>query len=126
MYNFFVSEGSRLGDVFTITGADCNHIKNVLRMRAGNTILVSENGKSHLCEIESMSEAAVTARVLEENYRETELPVKIYLFQGLPKSDKMEMVIQKTVELGVSRIVPVASRRAVVRLSGKKEEKKRY
>ena len=125
MYNFFVSEGSRLGDVFTITGADCNHIKNVLRMRAGNTILVSENGKSHLCEIESMSEAAVTARVLEENYRETELPVKIYLFQGLPKSDKMELIIQKAVELGVYEIIPVEMHRSVVKLDEKKKESRR-
>lgn len=125
MYNFFASEGSRAGDVFTITGADCNHIKNVLRMRVGNTILVSENGKSHLCEIESMGEAAVTARVMEENYRETELPVKIYLFQGLPKSDKMELIIQKAVELGVHEIIPVEMHRSVVKLDEKKKESRR-
>ena len=65
MYNFFADEGSRAGDIFTITGADCNHIKNVLRMHTGNEILISENGKSHLCRIESISEAAVTAAVLE-------------------------------------------------------------
>ena len=125
MYNFFVNDGSRAGDIFTVTGADCNHIKNVLRMRAGEKILVSEGGKSHLCEIESISEAAVTARVLEENYRETELPVKIYLFQGLPKSDKMELIIQKAVELGVYEIIPVEMHRSVVKLDEKKKENRR-
>ena len=125
MYNFFASDGSRAGDVFTLTGADCNHIKNVLRMREGEKILVSEGGKSHLCEIDGIGEAAVTARVLEENYRETELPVKIYLFQGLPKSDKMELIIQKAVELGVYEIVPVEMHRSVVKLDEKKKESRR-
>ncbi len=125
MYNFFVDEGSRTGDIFTVTGADCNHIKNVLRMRAGEKILISEGGKSHLCEIETIGEAAVTARILEENYRETELPVKIYLFQGLPKSDKLELIIQKAVELGVYEIVPVEMHRSVVKLDEKKKESRR-
>jgi 16S rRNA (uracil1498-N3)-methyltransferase len=125
MYNFFVNEGSRSGDTFTVTGADCNHIKNVLRMHAGNTILISEGGKSHLCEITEISETAVTARVVEENYNETELPVKIYLFQGLPKSDKMELIIQKAVELGVYAVVPVEMHRSVVKLDEKKKESRR-
>ena len=125
MYNFFAEEGSRAGDVFTVTGADCNHIKNVLRMRVGEEILISEGGKSHLCEIESIGEAAVTARVIAENYRETELPVKIYLFQGLPKSDKLELIIQKAVELGVHEIVPVEMHRSVVKLDDKKKESRR-
>lgn len=125
MYNFFANEGSRAGDIFTVTGADCNHIKNVLRMRTGEKILVSEGGKSHLCEIESIGEAAVTARVIEESYRETELPVKIYLFQGLPKSDKLELIIQKAVELGVYEIIPVEMHRSVVKLDDKKKESRR-
>ncbi len=125
MYNFFADEGSRAGEIFTVTGADCNHIKNVLRMREGEKILISENGQSHLCEIESIGEATVTARVLEENYRETELPVKIYLFQGLPKSDKLELIIQKAVELGVYEIIPVEMHRSVVKLDEKKKESRR-
>jgi 16S rRNA (uracil1498-N3)-methyltransferase len=125
MYNFFVNEGSRSGDTFTVTGADCNHIKNVLRMHAGNEILISENGKSHLCIIEAISEACVTARITEENYRQTELPVKIYLFQGLPKSDKLELIIQKAVELGVHEIIPVEMHRSVVKLDEKKKESRR-
>ena len=125
MYNFFVNEESRAGDFFTVTGADCNHIKNVLRMRVGENILVSVGDKSHLCEIEALSEAEVTARIIEENYRETELPVKIYLFQGLPKSDKLELIIQKAVELGVYEIIPVEMHRSVVKLDDKKKESRR-
>ncbi|MBQ8863078.1 MAG: 16S rRNA (uracil(1498)-N(3))-methyltransferase [Clostridia bacterium] len=125
MYNFFVSEAARGGDVYFITGADHNHIKNVLRMHAGNTILVSENGASHLCEIIDITETAVTAKIIEENYNETELPIKIYLFQGLPKSDKMELIIQKAVELGVYAVVPVEMHRSVVKLDEKKKESRR-
>lgn len=125
MYNFFVEDNSRNGEIYCITGTDHNHIKNVLRMHAGNTILISEGGKSHLCEITEISETAVTARVVEENYNETELPVKIYLFQGLPKSDKMELIIQKAVELGVYAVVPVEMHRSVVKLDEKKKESRR-
>ena len=89
-------------------------------MRVGEQILVSEDGKSHLCEIESIGEGAVTARIIEENYRETELPVKIYLFQGLPKADKMDLIIQKAVELGAYSVIPVAMKRSVVKLDPKK------
>jgi 16S rRNA (uracil1498-N3)-methyltransferase len=125
MYNFFVEGGSRNGDIFIIAGADHNHIKNVLRMREGDEILVSEDGKSHLCVIESIDAQTVTAKITEENYRDTELPVKIYLFQGLPKSDKLELIIQKTVELGVFSVIPVEMHRSVVKLDEKKKDSKR-
>lgn len=125
MYNFFVESGNRNGDIFIIAGADHNHIKNVLRMREGDEILISEDGKSHLCVIESIDAQTVTAKVTEENYRDTELPVKIYLFQGLPKSDKLELIIQKTVELGVFSVIPVEMHRSVVKLDEKKKESKR-
>ena len=125
MYNFFAAEGSRSGDVYVITGADFNHIKNVLRMHAGDKILISENGASHLCEIESTEGDSVIAKILEENYRDTELPVKIYLFQGLPKSEKMELIIQKAVELGAYAVIPVEMHRSVVKLEDKKKESRR-
>lgn len=125
MYNFFVAEGSRSGDVYVITGADFNHIKNVLRMHAGDKILISENGASHLCEIESTENDSILAKILEENYRDTELPIKIYLFQGLPKNEKMELIIQKAVELGVYAVIPVEMHRSVVKLEDKKKESRR-
>lgn len=124
MFNFFATENSRQGDCFFITGGDLNHIKNVLRMRTGDTLLVSENGQSHLCEIESLSEDTAIVRITEEDYRSTELPVKLYLFQGLPKSDKMELIIQKAVELGAFAIIPTEMSRCVVKLEEKKKKSK--
>lgn len=124
MYNFFVNENHKLNDKYVITGTDFNHIKNVLRMTMGDTFLVSENGVSNLCEIEDFSEDSVVVKIIEENYNDTNLPIKIYLFQGLPKGDKMELIIQKTVELGVEGIIPVEMNRCVVKLDDKKKKSK--
>lgn len=124
MYNFFVDESQKLNDKYVITGTDFNHIKNVLRMNVGDTFLVSDNGVSNLCEIEIFENESVVAKILEENYNDTSLPVSIYLFQGLPKGDKMELIIQKTVELGVEGIIPVEMNRCVVKLDDKKKKSK--
>ncbi len=124
MYNFFADENSKQGDYYYISGSDFNHIKNVLRMREGDTFLVSDNGQSHLCEIVSFEGETAVAEIIEENCQNTELPVKIYLFQGLPKSDKMELIIQKCVELGVYSIIPTEMSRCVVKLEDKKKKSK--
>lgn len=124
MHNFFVESNNRHGDFYLINGSDFNHIKNVLRMCKGDTFLVSEGGKSSLCEIEGFEADCVIARIIEENFQDTSLPVKIYLFQGLPKSDKMELIIQKAVELGAEGIIPVEMNRCVVKLDEKKKKSK--
>ena len=124
MFNFFVDESKRQGDLFYIEGTDFNHIKNVLRMKAGDKILVSTGGVSHLCIIESLDGDTAAVRIAEENYQNTELPVQITLYQGLPKADKLELIIQKTVELGVTKIVPVEMSRWVVRFDEKKKNAK--
>ncbi len=124
MYNFFVNENQRQGDCYFINGTDFNHIKNVLRMNIGDTFLVSEKGVSNLCEIEAFGADTVNVKIIEENYNDTRLPVKIHLFQGLPKGDKMELIIQKTVELGVHKIIPVQMSRCVVKLDDKKKKSK--
>lgn len=125
MHNFFVNENQKQNNRFFINGTDFNHIKNVLRMNIGDTFLVSENGVSNLCEIESFESDTVIVKILEENYNDTSLPIKIYLFQGLPKGDKMELIIQKCVELGVHEIVPVQMSRSVVKIEEKKKKNKR-
>ena len=124
MHNFFVDSSARQGKCYIICGTDFNHIKNVLRMREGDTFLVSENGVSSLCSLKSFEGESVVAEITEENFQNTELPVKIYLFQGLPKSDKMELIIQKAVELGASAIIPVEMNRCVVKLDDKKKKNK--
>lgn len=124
MYNFFVTEQNRNGDCFYIEGADFNHIKNVLRMNVGEEILVSCTGTSSLCKINAFNKDCVVAEILTEDFQNTDLPVDIYLFQGLPKGDKAELIIQKTVELGVFEIIPVEMNRCVVKLDEKKKKSK--
>ena len=124
MFNFFVEDNSREGNCYYIEGHDFNHIKNVLRMHVGDTILVSEKGMSHLCEIRSLEGDTCVAEITEENFQNTDLPVEIHLFQALPKGDKMEFIIQKTVELGVDKIYPVEMKRCVVKLDDKKKKSK--
>ncbi len=123
MHHFF-ADPSHIGEKeITLTGADVNHIRNVLRMRPGEEVLISDGrGTDYRCKLEEMAETCITARicwVLEGN---AELPSRITLYQGLPKGDKMEFIIQKCVELGVSRIVPMYTKRTVVKLDAKKEE----
>lgn len=126
MYQFFVDAAQIQGHRIVITGKDVNHIKNVLRMKKGEEISVSNgvDGKEYRCGIEEFSEEEVicTLRFIKEEG--LELPSKVYLFQGLPKADKMELVIQKAVELGVYEVIPVSCRRAVVKLDAKKEKSK--
>ena len=125
MFNFFVEESARTGDSFRIEGKDRNHICNVLRMQEGDAFLVSCGGVSCLCRLQRIEDDAVVAGIVEEDYRNTELPVRFYLFQGLPKGDKLELIIQKTVELGVAGIIPVEMSRCVMKLDDKKKRARR-
>ena len=125
MYHFFVTQDQIGPETITITGPDVNHMKNVLRMKPGEEILIS-NGvdKDYRCQVETLDSDAVTARILSVDEEGTELPGKIYLFQGLPKQEKMELIVQKAVELGVYQVIPVAMKRSVVKLDARKEETK--
>lgn len=126
MYQFFVAPEQIQGNQIRITGKDVNHIKNVLRMKPGEEISVSNgmDGREYRCGIEELREEEIlcTLRFIKEEG--VELPSKIYLFQGLPKADKMETIIQKAVELGVYEIIPVACKRSVVKLDEKKAKSK--
>lgn len=120
MYQFFV-ENQQVGEEYIeIVGADVKHIRNVLRMKLGEQIRISSPKGDYFCAVESIEEQMVWARILYKDHEGTELPVQIYLFQGLPKGDKMEFIIQKAVELGVYEIIPVAMRNCVVKLDEKK------
>ena len=106
MYRFFVEESQIYDGTVHITGSDVNHIKNVLRMRPGEKILVSTGGeKEYHCAVSDFPEGEVLAAVEEVTAADRELPSGIVLFQGLPKGDKMELIIQKAVELGATQIV---------------------
>ena len=121
MHHFFVLPQAVEGDKVTITGPDVNHIRNALRMRQGESLLISDGeGNDYHCRISLIESGLVEARVIERR-ESRELPVRLYLFQGLPKSDKMELIIQKAVELGVYEIIPVITKHAGVKLDAKKE-----
>ena len=125
MYHFFVEQEQIGQKEIVITGEDVNHIRNVLRMKPGKEVLISNGqGINYCCEVTEIAKEKVIAQILSENEEQRELPAKLYLFQGLPKGEKMELIIQKAVELGVYQIIPVSTRRSVVKLEGKKEEAK--
>lgn len=125
MYHFFVKPEQVTENEVEIVGSDVNHIRNVLRMKQGEQVCVNDGVHEYLCSLTRLEAEAVTAGIEQVNEKSSELPVKLVLFQGLPKADKMEMIIQKCVELGVSEIVPVQMKRCVVKFDSKKEEAKR-
>lgn len=125
MYKFFVEPEQIVEDTVFITGEDVNHIVHVLRMKKGEQVLVStSNDREYLCEITALEEEAVQLKLLDVYGSNRELPIEVTLYQALPKGDKMETVIQKMVELGAVRIVPVVTKRCVVQLDQKKAAKK--
>ncbi len=126
MYHFFVEPSLIQGQDIYIEGSDYNHIKNVLRMKIGEVISVGDglSDKDYRCHIEEYTDTAVHCRLDFIKESGVELPVRVTLFQGLPKSDKMELIIQKCVELGVAEVIPVACSRSIVKLDAKKEKSK--
>ena len=124
MYHFFTADISG-NDIF-IRGNDYNHIKNVLRMKQGEELSVSDgiSTAEYRCHIEEYLDDAVHCRLDFIKEADIELPVQAYLFQCMPKADKMEFIIQKAVELGVHEIIPVSSVRSVVKLDEKKAASK--
>ena len=130
MYHFFVENSQVTPDYkkVEITGEDYNHISNVLRMKPGEQFSVSirddESGREIFYEIEEITKSSVIGNLCFIEEVGNELPSKIYLFQGLPKVDKMELIIQKAVELGAFEIIPMSTKRCVVKLDEKKAESK--
>lgn len=128
MYQFFV-EPSQINihdNTVVITGSDVNHIKNVLRMRPGEELSVSNgrDGREYRCRIEALETDRIVCSLAFIREDGVELSSRVHLYQGLPKADKMEMIIQKTVELGVTEIIPVSMKRCVVKLDEKKGSQK--
>lgn len=125
MQHFFVTPDQVKEKEIWIEGSDVNHIRNVLRMKLGEKLEISDgNNRKYLCAVTEMDTDAVRTEIIEEYESDTELPSRIYLFQGLPKSDKMDLIVQKAVELGAYEIIPVEMKRSVVRLDEKKAAKK--
>lgn len=125
MQHFFVAPDQVQDGFIYVDGSDVNHMKNVLRMKPGEELTVSDgNNLKYYCKIEEYREKQAVLRIEASEPIDTELDSKIYLFQGLPKQDKMELIVQKAVELGVHEVIPVVTRRVVVKLDARKAAKK--
>ena len=125
MQHFFVSPEQVKEEKIYVEGGDVNHMKNVLRMKTGEELTVNDGeGSQYLCAVEFYEADMAVLKILEKKQDESELASKIYLFQGLPKQDKMELIVQKSVELGAYQVIPVVTKRAVVKLDAKKAKKK--
>ena len=124
MQQFFADPSWFRDGKVILEGSDVNHIKNVLRMRPGEDVRISDgSGKVYLCCVGAYEEGTAILDILKELDADMELPSKIILFQGLPKGDKMDWIVQKAVELGAYAIVPFSAKRSIVKLDEKKSEK---
>lgn len=126
MYRFYISEDQISENEITITGSDVNHIRNVLRLEEGDWVVACNGeGKDYVSRVLAVEKDHVSLQVEKVQSTGTELPTKITLFQGIPKKEKMEFIIQKAVELGVYEIVPVMMKRCVVRFSDERKMEKK-
>ena len=125
MHRFFVDRSQVNDAEVVITGADVNHIRNVLRMKPGDVFLAACGDEwEYTCRIESVEQDQVLAKIEDAQMPGKELRSQIFLFQCLPKSDKMDLIVQKAVELGAYAVVPVQAERSVVRYDAKKAAKR--
>ncbi len=126
MRKFFVENENIVEEKIFITGQDVNHIRNVLRLDVLEKILVCDksNFRNYICEIIEIKQDEIECKIIEEVKGEAEGNVELHIFQGLPKADKMELIIQKGTELGISSYIPVKLSRCIVKLDGKDEVKK--
>lgn len=126
MPRFFVNSPLTMGDTAVIDGADARHIAGALRMNVGESLTLCDGaGTDYACTITAVNKDSVLAAVDAAAPTASEPTLAVTLYMGMPKGDKLELVIQKAVELGVSAVVPVITSRSIVRVDGKDAEKKR-
>ena len=128
MPKFFVKNEQIKENEITINGEDVNHIKKVLRAKIGDELQIcnSQNGENFLCDIQSLDNEKINCIIKQNLEISTESNIKVTIFQGLPKADKMEYIIQKSVELGVTDITPVEMKRCVVKFDEKVKKQARW
>lgn len=126
MPKFFIKSEQIENEKIRIVGNDVNHIKNVLRMKVGDTFNVcnESNSDNYIVKIMEFDKEDILCNIIEICDDNAESNVKVHIYQGLPKADKMELIIQKSVELGVEKITPVEMKRCIVKLDGKDRVKK--
>ena len=126
MPKFFVNQEQVIDNKIKIIGQDVNHIKNVLRLDIGKEIYVciKETSENFLCEIKESNNNFILCTIMNKLLESTETKTYIHIFQGLPKADKLEFIVEKCTEIGVKEITPVCMNRTVVKLNEKDKKKK--
>ena len=126
MPKFFVKNEQIQKDIIKVSDSDVNHIKNVLRANLGDKIQICDvsNSQDYLCEIVEIKNDTIDCKIINRLESNSESNVQVSIFQGIPKSEKMELIIQKSVELGVYNIIPTEMNRCIVKLDDKDKNKK--
>lgn len=126
MPKFFVRDDQINDNKIYIVGEDVNHISNVLRMKVGDEFQIcnSDTTENYDVEIKSFEKEKIICSIINKMKSEAESDINLKIFQGIPKSDKMELIIQKSTELGIKELIPVDMERCVSKISGKDEKKK--
>ena len=126
MQKFFIKDNQIEDNIVKIEGTDVNHITNVLRLKKDSQIQIcnEETSKNYITKILEYDKEKIICEIIEKIDSKVETKVDITVYQGLPKADKMELIIQKVTEIGVKTIVPVAMERCIVKLDEKEAIKK--
>ena len=126
MRKFFIKTENISENNIKIIGDDVNHIRNVLRLKIGDEIQLcnQETSENYICQINEIDKKSVETKIIQKLEISSEGNIDLHIYQGLPKADKMELIIQKGTELGVNEFIPVQFKRSIVKLSGKDEVKK--
>lgn len=122
MHRFFTENTIDNSGNIRITGGDVKHIKNVLRITSGQMVEIVTENKPYLCTVTEIDKTNIIARVVNSIEKSNESPLKINLFQGLPKSTKMEIILQKCTEIGVTNFFPLITSRTIVKFKDEKKE----
>jgi len=126
MHRFFVKKTNFLEDNVTIDGDDVKHIKNVLRLNIEDIISVCDGEKSdYTVKITEIGKDTIKGEIVHREESKSEPPIEVVLFQGIPKSTKMDLITQKATELGIIKIVPVITERTVIKIQDRKKEEKK-
>ncbi|NLV76009.1 MAG: 16S rRNA (uracil(1498)-N(3))-methyltransferase [Tissierellia bacterium] len=122
MHRFFVGEEQIYEEIIEILGQDTKHIKDVLRLKVGDTIEISSSNGIYRCNIIEIYDNKIVTKIVESFQGKNEPPIHIALYQAIAKGDKMDYIIQKNTEIGVKEIYPIITNRTIVKIKDKKKE----
>ncbi|MCK9443131.1 MAG: 16S rRNA (uracil(1498)-N(3))-methyltransferase [Tissierellaceae bacterium] len=122
MHRFFIEENQISQGTIEVSGSDVKHIRDVLRLKVGDLVEAVDQGKVYIGKIQSIEKNRITLKIVDKYQGTSESPVNIVLYQGLAKGNKMDLIVQKTIEVGVKEIFPVSSYRSVVKLKDLQRE----